>query len=88
MHDPLLREQLLAGLKGELTKANTKSFGQKRNGRPKLITKILETRIVGMRGRGQSYQAIAGKLTADRVPTPTGLDVWSWTTVSRVVNRQ
>lgn len=61
--------------------------GKKPIGRSKSISDELEQRIVRMRDRGQSFEAIAAKLTADRVPTPTGHEVWGWTTVSRVVKR-
>lgn len=56
-------------------------------GRRPIIDPKLEARIVRMRKRGWSYERIAQKLTADQVPTPTGGDVWGWTTVSKVVQR-
>jgi DNA invertase Pin-like site-specific DNA recombinase len=75
-----------------IAKARQKAHGPKPGkmliGRPKLIAESLEDRIVHLRASGNTYEAIAAKLTAERVPTPTGRDIWSWTTVSRVVNRQ
>jgi len=59
-----------------------------RLGRERVITPALERRIVRMRQRGMSFWAIAAKLTADRVDTPSGKrKPWSWTSVQRVVRR-
>ena len=59
-----------------------------RLGREREIPVEVERRITRMRKRGMSFQAIAAKLTEDRVPTPGGQDAWSWRTVSTVVRRQ
>ncbi len=58
-----------------------------RLGRERVILPALERRIIRMRQRGMSFQAIAGKLSADQVPTPGGGEDWNWTTIKRVARR-
>jgi DNA invertase Pin-like site-specific DNA recombinase len=59
-----------------------------RLGRVRQITPALERRIVRMRQRGMSFQAIATKLTSEQIPTPAGgAKAWSWTTIQRVARR-
>jgi len=70
-----------------VVKARGPKPGKKPVGRAKSISPALEARIVRMRKRGWSYQRIAAKLTADGVPTPTGGDAWSFTTVALVCRR-
>jgi DNA invertase Pin-like site-specific DNA recombinase len=68
-------------------KARGPKDGKLAIGRPKKIGLALEARIARMRRRGWSFQKIADKLTHDGVPTPTGKDAWSHTTVALVCKR-
>ena len=70
-----------------IAKAQGPKPGKKPIGRAKVIGPALEARIVRMRKRGMSFEAIAAKLTADGVPTPSGGPAWSWRTVATVTKR-
>ena len=41
--------------------------------------------IVTLRAVGKSYRAIAQELTAQQIPTATGLDIWTHTAVKRAL---
>lgn len=56
-------------------------------GRPVELKPAIESRIVAMRRRGLTLQAIADRLNASKVPTARGAASWLPTTVARVVNR-
>jgi len=55
-------------------------------GRAKAIDGRMEQRIVRLRKRGQSFQAIAEQLNVDGATAPQG-GPWKWQTISRVVRR-
>ena len=57
-----------------------------RLGRSRLIAPALERRIVRLRAKDLSYEAIADKLNHDGIAAPMG-GQWGWTTISRVVKR-
>ena len=57
-----------------------------RAGRPRVIDLATENRIVRMRRKGASFQAIATKLDSEQVPTSSGRP-WHWSSVKRVVRR-
>jgi DNA invertase Pin-like site-specific DNA recombinase len=65
--------------------AETRAKGT-RLGRERQIEPALEKRIVRMRQRGASFQAIATKLDSEQVPTSSG-KAWHWATIQRVVRR-
>jgi DNA invertase Pin-like site-specific DNA recombinase len=57
-----------------------------RFGRAKAIDGRTEQRIVRLRNRGQSFQAIAAQLNEGGATAPQG-GLWKWQTISRVVRR-
>lgn len=61
--------------------------GKKVIGRPREVKADLEARIVRMRRRGWTFQRIAEKLTADKVPTPTGGETWAVSSVVKISRR-
>ncbi|MGV9713985.1 recombinase family protein [Gordonia sp. NPDC003424] len=60
---------------------------KRRKGQPGLISKATERRIQVLAAQGLGAKAIAGRLTAEGVPTATGGDTWSYSTVRRVLAR-
>ena len=57
-----------------------------RLGRRRMIAPTLEGRILRLRRKGESYEAIAARLNTDGIAAPMG-GQWGWTTISRVVKR-
>lgn len=55
-----------------------------RFGRPRLVLPAVARRIVRARDRGASFGAIAPKLTADAVLSPSGNATWQESTVRRI----
>lgn len=60
---------------------------KRRKGEPGLITTSTQRRIQVLASQGLGAKAIATKLTAEGVPTATGGDTWSYSTVRRVLAR-
>jgi DNA invertase Pin-like site-specific DNA recombinase len=56
-------------------------------GRPSLASPEAVKFIRARRRAGDSFQAIAGKLTAKGIPTPMGGPAWAWGTVRKITRR-
>ena len=74
----LIAERTVAALRAK------KASGA-RLGRPRLLSDATATRIAAMRAAGATVRAIATTLTAEGVPTATGLGTWHPTAVARAL---
>jgi DNA invertase Pin-like site-specific DNA recombinase len=57
-------------------------------GRPRLASAAAVRFITARRRAGDSFQVIAGKLTAKGMPTPMGGSIWSWGAVRKISRRK
>lgn len=77
---------------GNFSLGYSRFLGYKRgkDGRPEIVPEEAETvrRIYQMYLEGQSYNQIARTLTAEKIPTPGGKEVWRTTTVRSILTNE